>query len=274
MRFLSIALVAACAEESVPPPFAGLPTPSPIAAELRCDAQRECGEWGCWVTLCGASWEMGSPEGVGEADESPRHPVEQPSFRLQETELTLPAWSACVAAGACFEYEEDAGLELCNREVQGDDPEQPINCIDWDQAEQVCAFVGGRLPSEAEWEFAARNRGTDDTYPWGDAEPTPELVVLDWDDGFGSEPVCSLPAGNSEQGLCDLAGNVLEWTEDWYYGGYYGAPPDGSAWIAQDTDFKVMRGGGTGSGVEVRGSERVFHEPHFRYPGLGVRCAR
>lgn len=273
MRMLPLLAFVACADDPVAPTFAGLPEAAPAAVPIRCEELRECDEWGCWVTLCGATWDMGTPEGSGEDDERPRHTVEQPSFRLQETELTLPAWTACVEDGACTES-PDAYQELCNREDQGDDPEQPVNCIDWFQADTLCRFVGGRLPSEAEWEFAARSRGTEDVYPWGDAEPTPELVVLDWDPGFGSEPVCSVPAGNSEQGLCDLAGNVLEWTEDWYYGGYNGAPTDGSAWTDLPGEFKVMRGGGTGSGVEVRSANRVFHPPDFRYPGLGVRCAR
>ncbi len=276
-RALALLLAAAC-EPDVRPPQVITPL---VETELpTCETGvRTCDAWGCWVSFCGGSYWMGSPEGLGDPDESPQRTVTIPPLQALETELTLPAWTACVAAGACAEIAAITD-DLCNRAEQGDDDALPVNCIDWQQAADVCAFVDARLPSEAEWEYLARSAGADEVYPWGDAPPSCDTVILDWEqnpDGcsrFGTYPVCTVPAGNTAQGLCDLAGNVLEWAEDWFHDDYAGAPTDGSPDLREPHTFRVMRGGGTGSSEEVRSANRVFHPPEFWYPGLGVRCVR
>ena len=113
-----------------------------------------------------------------------------------------------------------------------------MNCLDWQQAVDFCAWAGGRLPSEAEWEYAARSGGPSSSYkyPWGNDAATCTYAVMD-DGGYGcgtgrTWSVCSKPAGNTSQGLCDMSGNVWEWVEDWYHGDYTGAPTDGSAWVS------------------------------------------
>ena len=103
--------------------------------------------------------------------------------------------------------------------------------------------------SEAEFEYAARSRGADYTYPWGNEDPT-------------------------EQGLCDMAGNAIEWTADWFHNTYDDAPADGSAWVDPVSAFRVMRGGGVGSCAGPETRKRTFHEPEFWYAGGSVRCAR
>jgi formylglycine-generating enzyme required for sulfatase activity len=108
----------------------------------------------------------------------------------------------------------------------------PMNWITWDDASRFCTWAGGRLPSEAEWEYAARGGGQRTTYPWDNEPATCEYAVMDDGEvGCGSgetSPVCSKIAGNTTQGLCDMAGNVMEWVQDKIHADYAGAPSDGS----------------------------------------------
>ena len=126
--------------------------------------------------------------------------------------------------------------------------------MDWEHAVEYCTFAGGRLPSEAEWEYAARSGGQDIIYPWGNQEATCDYAVMfgygpGIDDPYGCGlhhewPVCSKPAGNTAQGLCDMAGNVWEWLQDCRHDDYVGAPADGSAWEDPPGCYRMERGGG------------------------------
>jgi formylglycine-generating enzyme required for sulfatase activity len=150
-----------------------------------------------------------------------------------------------------------------------------MNCVNFAMAEGFCRWAGGRLPTESEWEYAARSRGLDRTYPWGEAEPSCELAAIH-DPGCtakGTLEVCSKPAGNTEQGLCDMAGNAFEWCQDDYSDNYKGAPADGSAAFTGDR-FKVMRGGSINSDEPLYTRHRTFHDPPFFFSGMGIRCAR
>jgi len=148
-----------------------------------------------------------------------------------------------------------------------------------------CQFIGGRLPSEAEWEYAARSGGQDITYPWGDDEATCDYAVIfsnepGIDDPYGCGlhhewPVCSKPAGNTAQGLCDMAGNAYELVQDYMHGDYVGAPSDGSAWEEPPSYNRTSRGCGWDcSSYEVRATAREFGTPGIGHDALGIRCAR
>ena len=178
-------------------------------------------------------------------------------------------YARCVDDGACDPHHI---TPLCENLLD----DQPRTCIDWDQADQFCAWAGARMVTEAEFEYAARSRGKPYTYPWGEDPPTCDLARLGCDlcDTFETASVCSFPDGDTEQGLCDMAGNAIEWTADWYHNSYVDAPTDGSAWIEPEGVFRVMRGGGVGSCAGPTTRKRTFHEPEFWYAGGAVRCAR
>jgi iron(II)-dependent oxidoreductase len=142
---------------------------------------------------------MGSDDGNG--DEKPVHRVTVPTFEMTKTQVTVDQYKACVDAGACTA--PDSG-GACNW-GQSDRGKHPINCVDWQQAQAYAQWAGGRLPTEAEWEYAARSGGRDWKYPWGDEEATCQRAVMD-DRGWGcgrdtTWPVCSKPSGNTTQGL-------------------------------------------------------------------------
>ncbi len=187
-----------------------------------------------WVRIPGGSFMMGSDL---DAASRPRHQVRVRSFEMAQALVTNRQYRECVSAGVCTPA-DDSGPWFA-----GDD--HPVVGVDWEQARTFSRWVGGRLPTEAEWEYAARGGGRDQRFPWGEKEATCENLVFD-NCGEPTAPVCSRPAGNTRHGLCDMAGNVWEWVQDCYHDTYEGAPADGSAWEAGPPNEmwdRVMRGG-------------------------------
>ncbi len=146
----------------------------------------------------------------------------------------------------------------------------------WNQARAFAEWAGGRLPSEAEWEYAARSAGKDWKYPWGDGDPCTHAVISGCgQNNQATARVCSKPSGNTEQGLCDMAGNAWEWVEDWYHGSYRGAPSDGSAWVDPTSFSRVNRGGSWDNDAsDARAAFRDVYGPGSGRYYLGVRVAR
>ncbi len=229
-----------------------------------------------WISIPGGTFMMGSD--TGNADEQPVHEVTVPSFEMNRFEVTVMQYQECVDDWVCTEPNDYTGDEYCNWGQAGRE-DHPVNCVDWFQAVVFCSWVGGRLPSEAEWEYAARGGGQDITYPWGDQSPTCEYAVMN-DGGYGcllgrTWSVCRKTAGNTAQGLCDMAGNVWEWVQDWWHWGYNGAPSDGSAWEIPSGSNRVLRGGSFGNdGGYLRTAYRTGGITSARYGGHGFRCAR
>jgi formylglycine-generating enzyme required for sulfatase activity len=206
-----------------------------------------------------------------EADERPYHAVALAAFAIDRTEVTQADWERCRRAGAC------------GAPTAAYDPvatrAHPVTNITWDDAARFCRWAGKRLPTEAEWEKAAR--GTDGRrYPWGDAFPDCALATLDIC-GFVTDPAGTHPRGASPYGALDMAGNVAEWVADWYAADWYAhsppANPRGPApgpFDATLTDH-VRRGGDvTMRAADVRASNRVGSYPAPAYYNLGLRCAR
>ncbi len=247
-----------------------------------CEANYECDDDGqCipsdgikWVRIAGGTFLMGSDDGG--SDEKPVHSVTVPTFKMTKTEVTVDQYRACVDEGDCTA--PNTG-EYCNWD-KPDRGSHPVNCVDWDQAQAFAIWAGGRLPSEAEWEYAARSGGQDWKYPWGDEEATcARAVMIDsMDAGCGRDstwPVCSKPSGNTTDGLCDMAGNVYEWVQDGYRDSYDGAPTDGSAWESPTASARVSRGGSWARYAGyLRAAKRDFVVSNMRVSGLGFRLAR
>ncbi len=248
-----------------------------------CEAHEKCNDDGqCipndtgieWVRIPGGSFNMGSED--GDSDEMPVHIVMVPTFEMGKTQVTVDQYRACVDAGACT---APSTSEWCNW-GQSDRGKHPINCVDWNQAQAFATWAGGRLPSEAEWEYAARSGGGDCKYPWGDEDATCERAVMNDGSGYGcgrdsTWPVCSKLKGNTTHGLCDMAGNVWEWVQDWYHYSYNGAPTDGLAWESPTGSDRVFRGGSWNHGASlVRAAFRDGNSPGIRNDDLGFRVAR
>jgi len=198
-----------------------------------------------WVELPAGRFLMGSPDGFGKDFEHPQHEVSVEGFKILKTEVTVSQYAKCLEAGVCSEpstLSNSYNWTMPNRD------DFPINGVDWYQASTFSKWVGGRLPSEAEWEYAARSGGRDILYPWGNEQATCDYAVIDDGvDGCGTElsaEVCSRPMGNSAQGLCDMAGNLWEWVEDDFHKSYDGAPSNGEAWIDNPRWYqRILRGG-------------------------------
>jgi len=235
-----------------------------------------------FITINGGSFMMGR-ESMGSlfGDAKPIHAVAIKTFEMSKTEVTVGQYAQCVEQGACT---EPTTGKYCN---WGKPNRQlyPANCVTWDQANQYAKFIGARLPSEAEWEYAVKSGGKNQKYSWGNDKPTCDKAVMHGrgDDGCGTGgtlPVCSKPAGNTAQGLCDMIGNVGEWVQDKYQFSYDEAPADGSAYEASGS-MRVMRGGSFVSGElsylnlgDLRADSRSNSPADLRYPYYGFRLAR
>ncbi len=231
-----------------------------------------------WVFIEGGTFEMGSDD--HDMDEYPIHTVEVPTFDMWRTEITVEQYARCWCAGECSE--PGGGESRDNWEVPGRE-DHPINNVDWSDASGFCIWLGGNLPSEAEWEFSARSRGQNNTYPWGEDYPSCDWAVMT--DNYHSSgcdlghtwEVCGKTAGNTEQGLCDMSGNVWEWVQDGYHDGYDDSPTDGSAWGIPGNGFDgILRGGyfGNGDAYDMRTTHRFPNTYDLVSHSIGFRCTR
>jgi len=225
-----------------------------------------------FVALPGGTFSMGClpKDTMCDPDEARAAPVVVPAFLMGRHEATVAQYAACAAASACpatprtFDSGEKTGNWKHGR------LDHPINGVTLDEAAAFCAFVGGSLPTAAEWEYAARGGSEDRLYPWGDAPPDATRAnvcdatcAASWRDEQSdahpaTAPVGSFPAGVGRFGLHDLAGNVWEWTSTTY---------------REDT-FEVRGGGWNAVSLFVRSSYRGRLQRATRATFNGVRCVR
>ena len=225
-----------------------------------------------WVTIPGGSFMMGSVDPG--SDTLPWHKVSVKTFQISRTLVTNKQYKACVEAGACTKP-----LKIYGEDMLKDD--HPVVGVSWPQARTFATWAGGRLPTEAEWEYAARDGGKNQGYPWGDAAPDCSLAVFDSTlEGSGcgrttTWPVCSKPKGRTKQGLCDMVGNAQVWLQDWYHDSYLDAPADGSAWESPAGTSRVARGGSWADAPDdLRAVRRRHGHPAHQSAWVGIRTAR
>lgn len=232
-----------------------------------------------WVSVKGGEFMMGSMGSDELLSAQPVHKVTVNNFEMSRTLVTVEEYAKCVNQGACAEPNKDS--TDCNwKKSDRDRSKDPVNCVDWEQANQYAKFVGARLPSEAEFEYAARSGGKNQKYPWGNGEPTKDKAVYKKNDG--TMPVCSKPAGNARVSggqLCDMAGNLWEWMQDTWHDTYEGAPVDERAWVGGssqvDSSYRVIRGGSWYVDVRpLRAAFRSYDDPASRSSDGGFRLAR
>ncbi len=194
-------------------------------------------------------------------DESPLHVMTLPTFWMQRYEVTNADYSACVAAGRCHEPQDLRFI------ADADAAHDPVVFVTWYDADAYCHWLDERLPTEAEWEKAAR--GTDGrAYPWGnEASPDRLNAGLRFD---GTSEVGSFPTGASPYGALDMAGNVWEWTADWYEA--YPASTFRSDLFGEK--YRVVRGGSWNHAIQ---DAQTFHRdiahPARALAVVGFRCA-
>ncbi|HLK41658.1 MAG TPA: SUMF1/EgtB/PvdO family nonheme iron enzyme [Polyangiaceae bacterium] len=224
---------------------------------------------GGMLRLPGGRFVMGSAYARAPANERPARTVMVEPFWIDRTEVTVGAYRACVAASACSVPARSSSA--CT--YLSGDPDLPVSCVHWKDADAYCRFAGGRLPTEVEWEYAARG-SYPVAFPWGGAAGCVNAVTL-LNDASGKScaahptRVGSHPSGASLFGVQDLSGNVEEWTADWYVDslGPGPAPRSGAA--------RVLRGGGWLSPPSLsRTTSRNWGSALEAGPNVGFRCAK
>ena len=206
----------------------------------------------------GEAWIGSDPAEHQSADESPRYQTRLAPYCLDRTEVTAAAYSACVEGKRCTPAATNSPNCTWGRRDRLD---HPINCVDFHQAEHFCAARGARLPTEAEWEFAARGGSATQRYSWGDESPHGRAC---WNGEPHTCVVARFPAGAF--GLFDLSGNVWEWTSD-----FYGPYP----WPPLESPSRVYRGGSWSRRFEKWMHTRLRNRsaPSDSGSHLGFRCA-
>lgn len=282
----SDALPVASAEPPAPPsssataaPLPDCPAPCPVRS------QADCKEGEVFVPPTPAGGFLMGRSDRGATDK-PHQVTLTKGFCMDSTEVTVQAYKACVEAGACqLPFQGDLFATYPRH------PNYPVNMVNWKKSRTYCAWVGKRLPTEAEWEWAAT--GPDGTkYPWGNApEPVCGAELADFTPlgapksnpggdfgcfGGGPSAVKSHPKGAKhwpDGNIYDLAGNLWEWTEDSYEP--YSTVPQADPLVRRETANHAIRGGGWNRHARAlqgwfRGSA-IFT---YQVPGLGFRCVR
>lgn len=244
------------------------------------------------VLIPAGTFQMGSP--IGDVDEAPVHMVELDAFYIDQHEVTNAEYQAFVTAtghlaprgiGYTAVYEFLKQDYRPWRDSGFNHPNQPVTTVTWFDATTYCEWAGKRLPTEAEWEKAARGGLEGTRYPWGDAEPdnttanfADSQTEFEWrsanvNDGYlFTAPVGTFPPNG--YGLFDMAGNVWEWCADWYSPAYYAESPSRNPKGPDTGERRVLRGGTWYRAAHtLRNAERVSDFPENSLNVVGFRCA-
>jgi formylglycine-generating enzyme required for sulfatase activity len=221
------------------------------------------------VLIPAGEFAMGSND--GDPDEKPVHQVYLDSYYMDRYEVTNTSYRGCVDAGYCTPPQRTSSLTHDDYFFNHEFDDYPVIYADWGQARDYCAWRGTYLPTEAQWEKAAR--GTDGrTYPWGEElscvhsnYSIPGICTED------TTPVGSYESGASPYGVYDMAGNPYEWVADWYSDTYYQYSPTSNPQGPVSGEHRVVRGGHN----DARTSARFRVVPEFTtFYVIGFRCAQ
>jgi len=254
---------------------------------------------GCMVPLEGGKFRMGAQnkapgepgyDELAEADEGPVHEVEISSFWLHMYEVSVREFRRCIKAGVCHIKDVQSTGGYFNYRIDGArsaetawQDEGPMNGVTWFGARDYCAWIGARLPTEAEWEYAARGGKRELRFPWEpQAAPTCQHLVFKG----GADQKCGYRATrrtNSRMPLGEhptfyvvhLAGNVWEWVADWYAEDYYEHAPSKNPQGPEEGEARVHRGGGWTDHEDkvFRTTYRAQMPPGMQLDDVGFRCA-
>ena len=286
LAFAALLLVGlcACGDELSPPAEPAEPPEPPELPETA-------------LIPAGSFW-MGCNEALDESclgNERPQHEVDLAAFRIDLYPVTVERYRACVDAAACTAPSVTA--DWCSGDEArhntwsphpADQEAWPVNCVTWSQAAEHCAWRGARLPTEAEWEKAARGgcelraegacAAATPTWPWGEDAASCAWAVVDAGGGAGCGAgslwqVGSREAGRSPYGLYDMAGNAWEWVADRYGEGYYAASPSADPQGPGSGPLRVLRGGAFHETADhLRAGMRAAGDPGEPYRSVGFRC--
>jgi formylglycine-generating enzyme required for sulfatase activity len=273
-------------DDETPRPMYKAVVPPP--AEMRCDGPKLSS--GCFVEVKGGTFLMGAQATDAAApgydadaapDEGPPHEVTVSSFWIQRNEVTASEYALCVENRWCSEEAVTTG----GFSNYGDEARRqyPINGVTWEGARRYCEWYGSRLPTEAEWEYAAR--GTDGRrFPWGDKKMCGVMSASGGGDLRNVEESCELDGtvpmgrlrGNSAFGARGMANNVWEWVSDWYADDAYARHASKNPTGPETGERRVQRGGGWTSidPVELRSAARGSLKPDEQVNDVGFRCVR
>ena len=243
----------------VPQPTSAL-TPEPTKSQSALPPVREPE----MIAIANGSFAMGSNDDMSE---KPVHPVSVKAFAISKFPIMVREWNACVAAKQCADL-ASGGLEI------------PVTNVSWVDAKQFVSWLAQvthknyRLPSEAEWEYAARG-GTQTKFWWGDQFRLGMASCRHCSEGSAEEQLTKVGSFQPNGfGLYDMGGTVDQWVEDCWHKNYQGAPPDGSPWIDGDCSSHVIRSGSWRNDASyVRPANRDHYDTSVRYPTHGFRVA-
>jgi len=211
-------------------------------------------------------------------DELPQHEVSLSAYAIDIHEVTNAQYAACVAAGACAAPVAIASQAREDYYTNTKLTNYPMINVKWEAAQAYCTWAGKRLPTEAEWELAAKG-STPKAYAWGDEAPDCSKANI-YQNAFMSAcvgdtvAVGSYPAGASEFRVMDMTGNVWEWVADNYVEGFYSLSPTENPLAVEANQVNVVRGGGWASNwLAVRVTSRAYDLSLYSGPDLGFRCA-
>ncbi len=230
-------------------------------------------DMGCMAPVPSGCFDMGDAFSEGDANELPVHNVCITSdFYMDVHEVTNAEYELCVTAGACTVPGGTSSLTRTDYYGNPTYDNYPVIYVSWNQASAYCSWAGKRLPTEAEWEYAARGGLSGLRYPWGDTASA--CVDANYSSCIGDTSAAeSYPANG--YGLYDVGGNVYEWVNDWYQSDYYISSPTNDPPGPASGTYRVVRGGvfDAGAGI-LRVAERNDNaSPVAQVYSLGIRCA-